>query len=219
MKILVAASTIPEIELLIETKDAPPYKLIITGIGTAATTYHLTAILKNEKPDLLIQAGIAGAFDSNYGLGEVAIIEQDRFADLGVEEDGKWRDIFDLGLASPDDYPFTSGWLRNPSGFIHQLDFPLLNSITVNEITTSKSRIEVLKKKYQPALESMEGAALHFVCIQEEVPFIQLRSVSNYVGERDKSNWQMQKSIENLNRALIQLIERLHQKEAKLILQ
>ena len=33
----------------------------------------------------------------------------------------------------------------------------------------------------------MEGAALHYACIMEHIPFIQLRAVSNFVGERDKN--------------------------------
>jgi len=43
----------------------------------------------------------------------------------------------------------------------------------------------------------------------EAVPFIQLRSMSNYIGERNKKNWNMQSSISNLNRELINLIEQL----------
>jgi futalosine hydrolase len=34
----------------------------------------------------------------------------------------------------------------------------------------------------------MEGAALHFVCLQEDISFIQLRAISNFVGERDSGN-------------------------------
>jgi futalosine hydrolase len=52
----------------------------------------------------------------------------------------------------------------------------------------------------------MEGAAFHYVCLQEEIPFIQLRSVSNYVGERNKSKWQIKKAVENLNKELLNLI-------------
>ncbi len=48
----------------------------------------------------------------------------------------------------------------------------------------------------------MEGAALHYVCLQEQIPFVQIRSVSNYVGERDKTKWKMKEAIENLNTEL-----------------
>ena len=52
----------------------------------------------------------------------------------------------------------------------------------------------------------MEGAALHYVCLQEKVPFIQLRAISNYVGERDKSKWKMQEAITNLHNELLKLL-------------
>ena len=52
----------------------------------------------------------------------------------------------------------------------------------------------------------MEGAALHYVCLQQSVPFLQIRSISNEVGERDKSKWRMKEAVENLNTELIKLI-------------
>ena len=52
----------------------------------------------------------------------------------------------------------------------------------------------------------MEGAALHYVCLSEKIPFLQLRSVSNYVGERDKSKWALREAIMNLNIELQRLI-------------
>jgi futalosine hydrolase len=58
-------------------------------------------------------------------------------------------------------------------------------------------------------IESMEGAALHYVCLQEAIPFIQLRSVSNFVGERDKTKWRMEEAVDHLNRELILLIHQL----------
>jgi futalosine hydrolase len=205
MKMLIAASTIQEIAPLMETPDLPPYKLIITGVGAMATIYSLTKSILEDRPDLIIQAGVAGAFKADY-LGEVCIVKQDRFADLGVEENKEWRDLFDMGLAKPNDHPFTKGWLENEHAFIEQFQLPLVSSITINEITTNNGRIESLKSKYQPAIESMEGAALHFVCLQEQVPFFQLRCVSNYVGERNKSKWEMAAAIKKLNTALSELL-------------
>lgn len=205
MKIVIAASTIPEIEPLIESAHLPHYKLIITGVGALATTYALTKLIHEERPDLIIQAGIAGAFKENF-LGEVCIVKQDRFADLGVEENGEWRDLFDMGLAAKDEAPFTNGWLVNRHSFLNKIDLPRVNSITINEITTSDARIQLLKSKYQPAIESMEGGALHFVCLQEQVPFIQLRAISNDVGERNKTKWQMAAAIKKLNIALEDLL-------------
>jgi futalosine hydrolase len=55
----------------------------------------------------------------------------------------------------------------------------------------------------------MEGAALHYTCLMEKIPFIQLRGISNYITERNKKNWDMKQSILNLNKELIGMIEEL----------
>jgi futalosine hydrolase len=67
----------------------------------------------------------------------------------------------------------------------------------------------MMKEKLSPHVESMEGAAFHYVCLHQKINFLQLRSISNYVGERDKSKWELKKSIENLNSELIKIIEKL----------
>lgn len=56
----------------------------------------------------------------------------------------------------------------------------------------------------------MEGAALHYICRDVNIPFIQIRSVSNYVGERNKAHWKMKEAIYQLNETLLQYIEALY---------
>ena len=58
-------------------------------------------------------------------------------------------------------------------------------------------------------IEYMEGAALHYVCLQEKIPFLQIRSLSNFAGERDKSKWVLKESIAHLNLHLQQLLKLL----------
>ena len=81
------------------------------------------------------------------------------------------------------------------------------NSILpVNEISTSKQMIKFYRDTFNPVTESMEGAALHYVCLMEKIPFLQIRSISNYIGERNKKKWNMQESINNLNENLKRII-------------
>ena len=55
----------------------------------------------------------------------------------------------------------------------------------------------------------MEGAALHYVCLMENIPFLQLRAVSNFVGERNKANWEIGEAIHHLNEKLKSIIQQL----------
>ncbi|HXB92561.1 MAG TPA: hypothetical protein VNU72_09740, partial [Puia sp.] len=79
-----------------------------------------------------------------------------------------------------------------------------------SEISTDPLRMEWYRRQYDPTVESMEGAALHFVCLLEKVPFLQLRSVSNDVGTRDKSKWDIKKAVARLNEELIGLLKKLN---------
>jgi futalosine hydrolase len=183
-----------------------------SGIGMLAACFALTKLAIEDKPDLIIQVGIAGTFDIEIPLGTVVVINEETIGDLGVEEDGKWKDLFDLKLEKSSYHPFEKRKL--PNQWLEKynfLDLKEVSGITVNEITTSSDRIQKLIKKFNPMIESMEGAALHYVARESNIPFIQIRAISNYIGERDKSKWQMKNAIDNLNQTLLQYIDRLYQ--------
>jgi futalosine hydrolase len=182
-----------------------------SGVGMLATAVSLTRMLLEDKPDLVIQAGIAGTFDTKMTLGKVVVINEESLADMGVEEEGKWKDIFDLKLEKSSYHPFERRKLPNPwLEKYNLLKLPVVNGITVNEISTRPERIEQLIKKYDPVTESMEGAALHYTCRQAGIPFLQIRAVSNYTGERNKANWKIKESIDNLNQTLIKYVDKLY---------
>jgi futalosine hydrolase len=182
-----------------------------SGVGMMASTFSLTQLLYTEKPDLVIQAGIAGCFDTAIPLGKVVAVEDETLADMGVEEEGKWKDLFDLKLEKSSYPPFEKKKL--PNQWLDQynlLKLPQVAGITINEITTRPARIQQIIKKYNPCIESMEGAALHYVCRQNNTPFIQIRAISNYIGERDKSKWAIREAIDNLNNALLTYAAKLY---------
>ena len=219
MKIIITAATTGEwmptfLDInVLYTQESSRMKVIFhqCGVGMLATAVSLMRLITDEKPDLIIQAGIAGTFNNKTPLATTVVIKEETIADLGVEEDGKWKDIFDLKLEKTSYYPFEKKKL--PNQWIKKfnlLKLPEVNAITINEISTNNKRIEQFKKKYNPVIESMEGAALHFVCREMNVPFIQIRSISNYVGERDKNKWQLKESIENLNKTLLLMIDKLY---------
>ena len=163
------------------------------------------------QPDLIIQVGIAGTFDHRLKLGKVICVMEESLGDMGVEENGCWKDIFDLNLEQKNEAPFKKGKLSNP--FLKKynlLDLSEVDAVTVNEISTNKERIQQVIKKYHPSIESMEGAALHYVCREMEIPFIQIRSISNYIGDRNKNNWKLQEAITNLNKTILKYIDKLN---------
>ena len=174
--------------------------ILVTGIGIHNTTFQLTKLMSKHRYDLAVQAGIAGSFDTALPLGSVVGISSDRFGDLGIEDHDVYLDLFETGLAEKDGFPFVMGALPAPA-IDNQLiaDLPSVSGLTVNTVSGSAATIEKRKAKYNCAIESMEGAAFHFVCRSEKIPFAQIRAISNYVTPRDRSSWKMKEAIDNLN--------------------
>ncbi|MEJ7829001.1 MAG: futalosine hydrolase [Segetibacter sp.] len=171
----------------------------ISGLGILSTCYSLTKMIFEQKPDIIIQVGIAGSFDKTIALGKVFAVKEECVGDIGVEENGLFNDVFDMKLEDENAFPYAGRKLTNP--WLSKYNFLQLDEVdgvTINEISTRPERIRQLKSKYSPVIESMEGAALHYVGLQMQVPFIQIRAVSNYVGARDKSKWNFNEALENL---------------------
>jgi len=208
--ILVVAATAKEINPFIEltrTGDINNADILISGIGLTASTYHLAKQLALKKYDLVIQAGVAGCFDLRIPLGAAVAVKQDAIADQSVIELQKLKTLFDLNLVPQDQYPYKKGWLINTNKeVLKKMKLKIVKGISVNQISTSKLMIKFYRDVFDPVTESMEGAALHYVCLMENVPFVQIRSISNYIGERNKKKWDMMDSIMNLNDSLVRII-------------
>lgn len=222
MNILVVAATPFEIAPLLDylnanfKKDSSivfsknPLKIhvLVTGIGLTHTAYALGRYIGSTQIDWAINLGIAGALDKNLELGKVVVVEEDAFADLGIEQaDGSFQDLFEAELFEANQAPFKDKNLVNTS--IDESQFlTKVKGISVNKVHGFAPSIEKIKSYYPTAqIESMEGAAFHFVCLQEKIPFLQIRSISNYVETRDKSNWNIPLAIEELNKVAIDILE------------
>ncbi|MBK8493621.1 MAG: futalosine hydrolase [Chitinophagaceae bacterium] len=207
MQILVIAATEHEIEPF--TAVHKNIDALITGVGVPAAIFHLLKRMHQIDYDLVIQAGIAGSFDDTLRQGQTVLVRKDCFADLGFEEKEKYTPVFETGFADKNEFPFENGWLNNTGSILTNAGLPLVNGITVNKVSDNALQKQQFLNQFKPDIETMEGAALHYVCLQENIPFLQIRSISNYVGERDKTKWKLKVAIENLNTDLIKLINGL----------
>lgn len=224
MNILLIAATEAEIAPLIEyiapfktAADSIKYAVgranitvLITGVGMVATAYILTRELVKHQYDVVLQAGVGGSFNRDIALGDVVLVSKDRFADMGAEDREAYIDIFDMGLLRGSEKPFTDTWLEMlDSQWLQHFPVRQVAGVTVNTVSGNEKSIARIAGAFSPDVESMEGAAMHYVCLQEGVPFVQLRAISNYVEPRDKSKWQMGKAIKSLNDALKIFVDHL----------
>lgn len=211
MKIAVVAATRMELDFLkqvFEKHELGNPIMLATGVGLTASTYSILNMVSTQAPDLVVQVGIAGSFHSRFEVGSAVAVEEEIVADMGVEESGSYKDVFELGLEEKNTPPYVNGRLVNPhQGLLLNTGLPLVKAVSVNEISVDQKRINRFLLKYGVDLESMEGMALHHVCLLQDIPFVQIRGISNSIGERNKSNWRIAEAMQAAGYACARLLQ------------
>jgi futalosine hydrolase len=188
-------------------KEGTTMELNVTGVGVVPTMWGVAVSILRNKPDLAINAGIAGALDQSMELGSVYNVISECFGDTGIEQaDGSFSTLFDGGLALPSQPPFQEGRLWNPGA--KEMHFlPKVHGITVNKVHGNEESITSFRQQFPFAqVESMEGAAFYYGCLVAGVPFMELRSISNFVEKRNRANWNIPLAIQGLNDVLIEML-------------
>lgn len=191
------------------------FGIVITGPGVFNTVHALTAVLENPdlklKPGLILQTGIAGVFkESGYGIGDIAVALREHYVHTGVG----WEPFrnkplpFDLSAFFPEsrsgvypmDQPSADAVYGRLSRACSGTAFKIARDrfITVSTITATFDAASQIYMNYQPVMESMEGAASVHVATLYGLPVVQVRAASNYTGERDKSNWNIELAVERV---------------------
>lgn len=222
MKILIAASTWPEIapfERLLAldrtTNFLKIYRLhkaeihvLMTGVGMTATAVSASAAFAREKYDHAINPGIAGAFDRELQLGEVVRVNKDRIPELGAEDGDTFLSVHQLDLHGESQAPYDHAWIHDSGdAFPAFASLKTCTGITVNTALGNDDSIARMIRSFSPQVESMEGAAFLSAAKYANVPAIQIRSISNYVERRDKSKWNIPLAIDNLSEVLYSGVE------------
>ena len=206
------------------------FEFLLTGIGTTSTCYKLTKAILEAKAENnpythIINIGIAGSFNlDKFSIGSLAIINKEYFGDLGFEsKENGFQSLFEYGMYDKDMPPFTSGALERSKLDSSLEEFLSIyfntNSsnynigggigITVQKIITDNTKIEAIREKFSADIESMEGAAIYYVCLQEGIPTFEIRAISNKVGVRDKSEWNISLALRNLSLFCTDLVEHI----------
>ena len=174
--------------------------ILITGIGIAFTIYALTKALNQKKYDFVLNMGIAGSISHKFQIGDVVQVISEEFADLGIRSKNSFSTLFEMGFVDKNNFPFINACLTSTIFENNWFtDLKQVNGLTVNTASGNKKEIEKLKERFKADIESMEGAAFFYVCLMEKIPFAEIRSISNFVEERNKANWDIPLAINNLN--------------------
>jgi len=183
--------------------------LLVTGVGSMATAWAIKKWLsENANPDLAINAGIAGSYRDNIPIGSVVMPVSDCFADSGIEDRDNFITLSEAGLTGADDFPYQNGILHSHNEYVERMNSHLkaVDAITVNAATGSAVTIEKLIRKFNPAVETMEGATFFYICMVESIPFLAVRAISNRVEPRNRNNWNITLALDNLAVKLNEII-------------
>jgi futalosine hydrolase len=223
MKILIVSATWFEVKLLADelefleetTRFIKKYRLqdieidiLITGIGTTFTAFHLTNTLNGNNYQFVLNVGIAGSLTADLSIGDVVSVVSDEFADLGIEKENEFLTLFEIGFMDANEFPFEQGVLK-ASDFNGLIDFKKVRGITTNKSHGRAASIAEIKSKFTSQVESMEGAVVFYVCNWIGVPCFQIRSISNFVEPRDSAQWNIPLALEKLNESVKDVLLKL----------
>ncbi|MFF8670260.1 futalosine hydrolase [Streptomyces sp. NPDC015242] len=170
--------------------------LVAGGVGPAAsaasTATALTAAAARGEPyDLVVSAGIAGGFAPVAALGSVVVADQVIAADLGADSPDGFLPVDALGFGTTAHTcaPHLAAAVARGLGAVHA---PVL---TVSTATGTAERAAVLRERHGAVAEAMEGFGAAEAAAGHGTPFLEIRTISNAVGLRDRSAWRVPEAL------------------------
>lgn len=173
------------------------------GVGKLAAAVSLTHALHERRPDAVLSFGLAGAYPSRHlraglvglQLLDFCVVTHEWLADEGVEQPEGFRDLATMGLAEIGPWP-TDAALSDRLAAL--LGCPRVVGATVSTISGIDRLSHAYAERTGAQIETMEGAALAAVCRRFGVRFAELRVISNFTGDRDRSGWDLEASLARL---------------------
>lgn len=162
-EILLLVPTLPEIEPFLR-QQGKGYNPVITGIGPYRCAAATQEVIIQRRPDMMILCGIAGRYPASaLAVGDAVLVGSERAADMGSFEGKGFVPKFSERYDCP----------HIPA------DAPL--PVVASNSVSGAASPHVDRSAAQ--IENMEGAAFFDVCLREQIPFWELRAISNTVGE------------------------------------
>jgi futalosine hydrolase len=194
-----------------------------TGLGKINAAATAATILSSFSVSRLWMWGSAGAYPSpDLEINDLALASEEILGDEGVVTMSSWRSLEAIGipLAASKEGPIynripvdrqelerahhllTEWQHRSPTPQTHLGPF-----VTVSGVSGSPARARQLSDRFGALCENMEGGAVAQVCLRYQVPFLEIRGLSNWAGDRNKRRWQLATALDNCQKAVLHLLE------------
>ncbi|HYA12212.1 MAG TPA: futalosine hydrolase [Thermodesulfovibrionales bacterium] len=194
---------------------------ITSGIGKTNASHGATILIERFSPGIIVNFGVGGAYPSS-GLktGDIAIAEKEIYGDEGISLRDGFHTAETIGipfLVKPGKRYFNE--FRVDKKFFkmavsitrvthHASKFTVKSGpfFTFSTSTGTLKRAMELEKKFHAICENMEGAAVAHICISYDIPMVEIRGISNIVGDRDMKKWNLKQAAENCQKVVIELL-------------
>lgn len=198
--VLVCAATARELTVTSGLREAAKtwqVVPVVTGVGIPHTLLHLPALIARHRPALIVNTGIAGAYEGGgWEIGDLVLGTSEVFADLGMEVPGG-EGFEPLGA-----YDFADASVRAPL----PLSAPETaveglkrgRGATVNQCTGTDETGARRRRLFNVDFESMEGAAAALAARAAGLPLLEIRAISNMAARRDMRPENVARALERL---------------------
>jgi futalosine hydrolase len=174
------------------------------GVGPAAAAASTARALiegagSGRSYTCVVSAGIAGGFEERAAIGATVLGSAAVAADLGAETPDGFLSIADLDLGQSIlevDGDVTAALHRAlPDAIVGEI-------LTVSSVTGTAARAAILRERHpDAAAEAMEGFGVATAAHQAGVGFVEVRTVSNPIGPRDRTAWRIAEALAALEHA------------------
>jgi futalosine hydrolase len=209
--------------------------LITSGLGKVNAAQSSTCLIENYPVNCVINIGVGGAYPgAGLKIGDVAIATKEIYGDEGVITSKGWDSLKKIGIPLVQDRKkkYFNEFLLADSLLARSVRLAIRHLcppdrqaslvtrsgpfITVSAATGTRKRALELEKRFNAICENMEGAAIAQVCTIYKIPMIEIRGISNIVGERDKRTWDLGTASENCQDLVLKILcqEKIYNKRA-----
>jgi len=201
--------------------------LITSGLGKVNAAHSATCLIENYPVNCVINIGVGGAYPgSGLKIGDVAVASKEIYGDEGVITSEGWHSLKKIGipLVQHGRKKYFNDFLLADSSLTKYVRPVTHHSyspdgqaslvtksgpfITVSSATGTRRRAIELEKKFNAICENMEGAAIAQVCAIYKIPMLEIRGISNIVGERDKRKWNLTTASENCQDLVLKIFNK-----------
>ncbi|MCF6188624.1 MAG: hypothetical protein L3J49_14270, partial [Desulfobulbaceae bacterium] len=145
------------------------------------------------------------------------LAEEEILGDFGICHQDRIEPFIAPALGVRDRFFLDKRLLEQTALFLQQENIPYRTGrfVTVNCVSGTRRRGDMLADQCQGLCENMEGAAVARVCAGFNLPCLELRCISNFVEDRNTGRWKLKEACRRAGEVAALVAEYLNRPENK----